>query len=67
MGRVREAIEEYIEQLQLSAVENRKEADKSYDNEDLGLAGYYKGQWIANEGTAIALTTILSKYKEEEQ
>lgn len=64
---MREAIEEYIEQLQLSAVENRKEADKAYDSEDLGLAGYYKGQWIANEGTAIALTTILSKYKEEEQ
>ncbi|HDR8052096.1 hypothetical protein ORM34_27440 [Bacillus cereus] len=64
---MREAIEEYIEQLQQSAVENRKEADKAYDNEDLGLAGYYKGQWIANEGTAIALTTILSKYKEEEQ
>lgn len=64
---MREAIKEYIEQLQLSAVDNRKEADKAYDSEDLGLAGYYKGQWIANEGTAIALTTILSKYKEEEQ
>ncbi|WP_142328962.1 hypothetical protein [Bacillus cereus] len=64
---MREAIEEYIEQLQQSAVENRKEADKAYESEDLGLAGFYKGQWIANEGTAIALTTILSKYKEEEQ
>ncbi|MDA2214033.1 hypothetical protein PDN57_28510 [Bacillus cereus] len=64
---MRKAIQEYIEQLQLSAVENRKEADKAYDAEDLGLAGYYKGQWIANEGTAIALATILSKYKEEEQ
>ncbi|MGE1028613.1 hypothetical protein ACQGS5_02920 [Bacillus sp. GKis3/1] len=64
---MREAIEEYIEQLQQSAVENRKRADSAYDNEDLGLSGFYKGQWIANEGTAIALTTILSKYKEEEQ
>ncbi|WP_142322316.1 hypothetical protein [Bacillus thuringiensis] len=64
---MKEAIEEYIEQLQQSAAENRKEADKAYDDKDLGLAGYYKGQWIANEGTAIALTTILSKYKEEEQ
>ncbi|PFA83973.1 hypothetical protein CN400_16310 [Bacillus thuringiensis] len=67
MGTMKEAIEEYIEQLQQSAAENRKEADKAYDDKDLGLAGYYKGQWIANEGTAIALTTILSKYKEEEQ
>ncbi|PEQ84208.1 hypothetical protein [Bacillus cereus] len=64
---MREEIKEYIEQLQLSAVENRKQADKAYEAEDLGLAGFYKGQWIANEGTAIALTTILSKYKEEEQ
>ncbi|MES5896950.1 hypothetical protein [Bacillus cereus group sp. RP43] len=64
---MRKAIEEYIEQLQLSAVENRKEADKAYDDEDLGLAGFYRGKWISNEGTAIALMTILSKYKEEEQ
>ncbi|CUB08550.1 hypothetical protein [Bacillus cereus] len=64
---MREAIEEYIEQLQQSAVENRKEADKAYEAEDLGLAGFYRGKWIANEGTAIALATILSKYKEEEQ
>ncbi|HDR7163730.1 hypothetical protein CON48_13830 [Bacillus thuringiensis] len=64
---MREAIEEYIEQLQLSAVENRKRADKAYDDEDLGLAGYYKGQWSANEETAVKLTVILSKYKEEEQ
>ncbi|EEL37211.1 hypothetical protein bcere0020_53920 [Bacillus cereus Rock3-29] len=48
-------------------MENRKKADTAYDNEDLGLSGFYKGQWIANEGTAIALTTILSKFKEEEQ
>ncbi|AQQ66165.1 hypothetical Protein FORC21_5370 (plasmid) [Bacillus cereus] len=41
---MREAIKEYIEQLQLSAVENRKSADKAYDDGDLGLAGYYKGQ-----------------------
>lgn len=67
MGRMREAIEDYIEYLQQSAVENRKEADKAYEAEDLGLAGFYRGKWITNEGTAIALTTILSKYKEEEQ
>ncbi|EEM68522.1 hypothetical protein bthur0009_55180 [Bacillus thuringiensis serovar andalousiensis BGSC 4AW1] len=48
-------------------MENRKEADKAYEAEGLGLAGFYRGKWIANEGTAIALTTILSKYKEEEQ
>ncbi|HDR4862276.1 TPA: hypothetical protein QCR61_004599 [Bacillus cereus] len=64
---MREAIEEYIEQLQLSAVENRKKADKAYDDEDLGLAGYYKGQWISNEETAVKLKVILYKYKEEEQ
>ncbi|NKW95846.1 hypothetical protein [Bacillus toyonensis] len=64
---MRKEIEEYIDHLQQSAVENRKKADKAYDNEDLGLSGFYKGQWIANEGTAIALATILSKYKEEEQ
>ncbi|PEI49917.1 hypothetical protein [Bacillus toyonensis] len=64
---MREAIEEFIDQLQQSAVENRKRADKAYDDEDLGLSGFYKGQWIANEGTAIALTTILSKFKEEER
>ncbi|HDR6245771.1 TPA: hypothetical protein QCU24_003539 [Bacillus cereus] len=64
---MREAIEKYIEQLQQSALENRKEADKAYEAEDLGLAGFYRGKWIANEGTAIALRTILSKYKEEEQ
>lgn len=63
---MRKAIEEYIEQLQQSAVENRKEADKAYESEDLGLAGFYRGKWIANEGTAIALTTILSKYKNHE-
>ncbi|MFK4417160.1 hypothetical protein ABH961_005749 [Bacillus sp. RC251] len=66
MGRMRKAIEEYIEQLQLSAVENRKEADKAYESEDLGLAGFYRGKWIANEGTAIALSTILSKYNNHE-
>ncbi|MDA1652677.1 hypothetical protein PDJ28_25365 [Bacillus cereus group sp. TH160LC] len=63
---MREAIEEYIEYLQQSAVENRKEADKAYEAEDLGLAGFYRGKWIANEGTAIALTTILSEYKNHE-
>ncbi|WP_142314976.1 hypothetical protein [Bacillus pseudomycoides] len=64
---MREAINEYINHLQQSAVENRKKADEAYDNKDLGLAGFHRGQWIANEGTVIALTTILSKCKEEEQ
>jgi hypothetical protein len=45
---MREAIEEYIEQLQQSAVENRKEADKAYEAEDLGLAGFYRGKCINN-------------------
>ncbi|MES1049327.1 glyoxalase [Bacillus thuringiensis] len=62
---MREAIEEYIEQLQLSAVENRKESDKAYEAGDLGLSGYYRGQWIANEGTAIALETILNQHREK--
>ncbi|MEB9685591.1 hypothetical protein P4J24_27515 [Bacillus anthracis] len=64
---MKEAIKGYINHLQQSAVENRKEADKAYEAEDLGLAGFYRGKWIANEGTAIALATILSKYKEEER
>lgn len=64
---MREMIKEYIDQLQLSAVENRKKADEAYDDEDLGLAGYYRGQWIANEETVVKLTVILSKYKEGEQ
>ncbi|PEQ65501.1 glyoxalase [Bacillus cereus] len=62
---MREAIEEYIEQLQLSAVENRKESDKAYEAGDLGLSGYYRGQWITNEGTAIALETILNQHREK--
>ncbi|OUA20385.1 hypothetical protein BK777_17865 [Bacillus thuringiensis serovar aizawai] len=67
MERMRKAIKEYINHLQQSAVENRKESDKAYDDGDLGLSGYYRGQWIANEGTAIALESILVKYKEEKQ
>lgn len=61
---MKEAIKEYINHLQQSAVESRKESDKAYDNGDLGLSGYYRGQWIANEGTAIALESILIKCKE---
>ena len=64
---MREAIKEYIDHLQQSAVESRKESDKAYDNKDLGLAGYHRGQWIAIEGVAIALESILSKHKEEGQ
>ncbi|MGH1256016.1 MULTISPECIES: hypothetical protein [Bacillus] len=61
---MKEAIKEYIKHLQQSAVESRKESDKAYDNGDLGLSGYYRGQWIANEGTTIALESILVKCKE---
>ncbi|PFZ42111.1 hypothetical protein COL56_29275, partial [Bacillus pseudomycoides] len=50
---MREAINEYINHLQQSAVENRKKADEAYDNKDIGLAGFHRGQWLANEGTAI--------------
>lgn len=67
MRRMREAINEYINHLQQSAVENRKKADEAYDNKDIGLAGFHRGQWLANEGTAIALESILAKYKEEER
>lgn len=58
---MKEVIKEYINQLQRSALENRKESDKAYDAGDLGLSGYYRGQWIANEGTAIALETIMMR------
>lgn len=63
---MREAIEEYIEQLQLSAVENRKKADKAFDSGDLGLSGFHKGQWHTFENTAIALEDILADHEEEE-
>ncbi|PER40741.1 glyoxalase [Bacillus thuringiensis] len=62
---MKEVIKEYINQLQQSALENRKESDKAYDAGDLGLSGYYRGQWIANEGTAIALETILNQHREK--
>ena len=64
---MREAIEEFIKGLRESAIDSRKDADQAFENGDLGLAGFHRGQWIANEGTVIALTTILSKCKEEEQ
>ncbi|HDR7640764.1 hypothetical protein [Bacillus wiedmannii] len=64
---MKEEIREFVDFLQQSAVENRKKADEAYDNNDLGLAGYHRGQWLANEGTAIALENLLAKYKEEEQ
>ncbi|MEQ3563425.1 glyoxalase [Bacillus thuringiensis] len=60
---MKEVIKEYINQLQQSAMENRKESDKAYEVGDLGLSGYYRGQWIANEGTAIALETILNQHR----
>ncbi|MBT2579466.1 glyoxalase [Bacillus sp. ISL-8] len=58
-------IEEYINHLKQSAVENRKESDKAYENGDLGLSGYLRGHWIANEGIAIALETILNQHREK--
>ncbi len=64
MKKVKKAIEEYINHLKKSAVENREESDKAYENGDLGLSGYLRGQWIANEGMAIALETILTQHRE---
>ncbi|MCC2419247.1 MULTISPECIES: glyoxalase [Bacillus] len=64
---MREAIEELIRGLHESAVDSRKESDKAFDSGDLGLAGYYNGQWHAFEGTAIALEDLLSDHKEETQ
>ncbi|HDR4513102.1 TPA: glyoxalase [Bacillus cereus] len=61
---MKKAIEEYINHLKMSAVENREESDKAYENGDLGLSGYLRGQWIANEGMAIALETILTQHRE---
>ncbi|PHG00524.1 glyoxalase [Bacillus toyonensis] len=60
-----EAIKEYINHLLQTALENRKESDKAYEAGDLGLSGYDRGQWIANEGTAIALETILNQHREK--
>ncbi|WP_436866649.1 hypothetical protein [Bacillus fungorum] len=64
---MKEEIKEFVDFLQQSAVENRKKADEAYGNGDLGLAGYHRGQRIANEGTAIALENLLANYKEEER
>ncbi|WP_242310601.1 glyoxalase [Bacillus cereus group sp. BfR-BA-01524] len=61
---MKKVIEEYINHLKQSAVENRKESDKAYENGDLGLSGYLRGQWIANEGIATALETILTQHRE---
>ncbi|EOO68093.1 hypothetical protein IKE_01567 [Bacillus cereus VD196] len=62
---MKKVIEEYINHLKQSAVENRKESDKAYENGDLGLSGYLRGQWIANEGIATALKIILTQHREE--
>lgn len=64
---MREAIEEFIKGLRESAVDSRKDADKAFDNGDLGLSGFHKGQWHTFENTAIALEDILGDYEEEEQ
>ncbi|PFU58174.1 glyoxalase [Bacillus thuringiensis] len=62
---MKKVIEEYINHLKQSAVENKKESEKAYENGDLGLSGYLRGQWIANEGIATALETILTQHREE--
>ncbi|WP_141552533.1 glyoxalase [Bacillus pseudomycoides] len=64
---MREAIKEYIDHLQQSAIDSRKDADESFEKGDLGLAGFHRGQWHTLEGVAIALENILADYKEEEQ
>ncbi|TKI95077.1 glyoxalase [Bacillus wiedmannii] len=64
---MKKEIEEYINHLKQSAVETRKESDKAYENGDLGLSGYLRGQWIANEGTAIALETIINQHREKSE
>lgn len=64
---MREAIEGFIKGLHESAVESRKEADKAFDNGDLGLTGFHRGQWHTFEGTAIALEDLLSDHEEEKQ
>lgn len=64
---MREAIEEFIKGLRESAVESRKDADKAFDNGDLGLSGFHKGQWHTFENTAIALEDLLSDREEEEK
>lgn len=63
MEKMKKAIEEYINHLKQSAVENRKGSDKAYEKGDLGLSGYLRGQWIANEGIVIALETILTQHR----
>lgn len=64
---MRKAIEEFIKGLHESAVESRKDADKAFENGDLGLAGFNRGQWLTLENTAIALEDLLSDHEEEEQ
>lgn len=63
---MREAIEEYINNLHKWAIDSRKEADKAFDSGDLGLSGFHKGQWLTLEDTATVLEDILSDHEEEE-
>ncbi|EJS63442.1 hypothetical protein [Bacillus cereus] len=63
---MREAINDFIKGLHESAIDSRKDADKAFDNGDLGLTGFHRGQCQAFEGTAIVLEDILSDYEEEE-
>lgn len=53
-----------INHLKQSVVENRKEAGKAYENGDIGLSGYFRGHWIANEGIAMVLETVLAQHRE---
>ncbi|PHG24720.1 glyoxalase [Bacillus pseudomycoides] len=64
---MKEAIEEFIKGLRESAIDSRKDADQAFENGDLGLAGFHRGQWLTLEDTATVLEDILSDYKEEEQ
>lgn len=63
---MRKAIEEYIKHLHESAIDSRKDADAAFENGDLGLAGFHRGQWLTLEDTATVLEDILSDYEEEE-
>ncbi|HDR7602274.1 TPA: glyoxalase [Bacillus mycoides] len=64
---MKEAIEEYINNLHKWAIDSRKEADQAFENGDLGLAGFHRGQWHTLENIAIVLEDILGDYEEEEQ
>ncbi|MED0946213.1 glyoxalase (plasmid) [Bacillus mycoides] len=64
---MKKAIEEYINNLHKWAIDSRKDADQAFENGDLGLAGFHRGQWLTLEDTATVLEDILSDHEEEEQ